>query len=143
MTKGMPNDADIAIKIAVEGDGIKALASGISNTAVAVLLIRAASNALVRHNKNRLKVGSKSAKGTLAATVLMRADCSKSLPRVIPPAINRRVDQSIFSSSFFPKIPDKKTTAADPRAITAAGIPCSGSLSHRTIVPIKITRKAI
>ena len=55
--KGTPNDADTAIKIAVDGEGIRVMASGINNTAVAVLLIRAASMALVKHNKNRLKMG--------------------------------------------------------------------------------------
>lgn len=143
MRNGTPKDAETAINIAVEGDGIRAVASGINNTAVAVLLIKAERNALARHNKNRLIVGSKSANGTFSARALTMAACSSNLPNVIPPAIRRSVDQSIRTRSFFESTPERNNAAADPRAITAAETPCSGSLNHRVTVMNKIIRKPI
>src|SRR5436190_5480116 len=107
--KGTPKDADTAIKIAVEGTGIKTDASGMSKTAVAVLLINADSAALAKHNKNRLRIGLRSANGTTEARSLTSADCSRSRPTVMPPAINRSVDQSIFRRSSFVRMPDKNT----------------------------------
>ena len=120
---GTPKEAETATKMAVDGSGISAVASGISRTAVAVLLIRAESIALVRHKINRPIVGSMLENGTVAARSLTIADCSRSLPSVIPPAIRSRVDQSIFTRSFYLSMPDKKMMATEPRATTAAGIP--------------------
>lgn len=55
--KGIPNEADIATKMAVDGAGMKAVASGINRITVAVLLIRAESVALMRHSKNKISTG--------------------------------------------------------------------------------------
>ena len=53
ITKGTPNDAEMAMRMAVEGCGMRAVASGISSTAVAVLLIRAASSELPNITEKR------------------------------------------------------------------------------------------
>ena len=90
ITNGMPNDAEIATRMAVEGAGIIAVASGISRTTVAVLLINAESKAVAKQITKRLSVMFISENGTFAEISFTRPDCSKSLPSVMPPAIKKK-----------------------------------------------------
>ena len=55
--KGMPKDAETAIRIVVDGEGSMTAAIGIRSITVAVLLIKADKVALTRHIRNRLIFG--------------------------------------------------------------------------------------
>src|SRR5215204_3958006 len=95
ITNGIPRDAAIAIKIAVDGAGSRVAARGISIVTAAVLLISADSNALAKQRMNSLTTGGNSCQGTPAPATLITPDCSRRFPRAMPPAISTRVDQSI------------------------------------------------
>lgn len=75
MTKGMPKDAVMATRMAVDADGSRLAASGISIVAVAVLLISAERNALAKQSiKSSARCGTCS-QGTTAAAAFTTPDC--------------------------------------------------------------------
>ena len=139
--KGIPKDAEIATSIAVEGSGMMADEMGINITTVAVLLINAEKRALKMQMIKRAAEGLSSENGKLSVNTAIVPDRSKSLPSVMPPAININVDQSILRRCSFPNMPVANIIAAAVIEVTDAGIPWIGSVNQQKTVPtIRITK---
>src|SRR5687767_4952051 len=127
ITNGIPREAAIAIKTAVEGAGSMLAARGISMVTAAVLLINAEIRALAKQRMNSLRTGDTSCQGIPAPATLTIPDCSRRFPRAIPPAISMRVDQSIRPRSSRFRRPEPNRTAVEVKATIADDVPWKGS----------------
>lgn len=120
---GIPKEADIATRIAVEGEGISAVASGMSIITDAVLLIREARTAVNMHTRKSPNVGSNASNGTLRENARIMPEVSNNFPSVIPPEMRISVDQSMRFSESLSRIRVKNNKALAQIEIIAAEIP--------------------